>query len=103
MVVNMCLRYFAIGLCGKTSSNVPCSKQELEKEHPVLKLDFIPSLELVGKSGTGMQVAWLGHASVRVEMGEIVILTDPFFRQWASPEQFMGPEHFQGPLCTLVP
>lgn len=56
----------------KDNSNVPSSKQELDKELPVLKPYFVQNPELVGKTGTGMRVTWLGHASVLVEMDELV-------------------------------
>ncbi|XP_068525957.1 N-acyl-phosphatidylethanolamine-hydrolyzing phospholipase D isoform X1 [Anas acuta] len=88
-------------LMEKDNSNVPSSKQELDKELPVLKPYFVQNPELVGKTGTGMRVTWLGHASVLVEMDEIVFLTDPIFSQRASPVQLMGPKRFRGPPCTV--
>ncbi|XP_035170702.1 N-acyl-phosphatidylethanolamine-hydrolyzing phospholipase D isoform X1 [Oxyura jamaicensis] len=88
-------------LMEKDNSNVPCSKQELDKELPVLKPYFVQNPERVGKTGTGMRVTWLGHASVMVEMDEIVFLTDPIFSQRASPVQLMGPKRFRGPPCTV--
>ncbi|XP_030411949.1 N-acyl-phosphatidylethanolamine-hydrolyzing phospholipase D [Gopherus evgoodei] len=88
-------------LVEKNNSNIPSSKQELDKELPVLNPYFIPNPELVGKTGTGMRVTWLGHASVMVEMDGLVILTDPIFSQRASPAQFVGPKRFRGPPCTV--
>lgn len=85
----------------KDNSNVPSSKQELDKELPVLKPYFVQNPELVGKTGTGMRVTWLGHASVLVEMDELVFLTDPIFSQRASPVQLMGPKRFRPPPCTV--
>ncbi|KAM6144753.1 LOW QUALITY PROTEIN: N-acyl-phosphatidylethanolamine-hydrolyzing phospholipase D [Phoenicopterus ruber ruber] len=85
-------------LMEKNNSNVPCSKQELE-ELPVLKPYFVQP-ELAGKTGTGIRVTWLGHASVMVEMDELIFLTDPIFSQRASPTQLMGPKRFRGP-CTV--
>ncbi|KFP60666.1 N-acyl-phosphatidylethanolamine-hydrolyzing phospholipase D, partial [Cariama cristata] len=74
---------------------------ELDKELPVLKPYFIQKPELAGKTGTGMRVTWLGHASVMVEMDELVFLTDPIFSQRASPTQLVGPKRFRGPPCTV--
>ncbi|XP_050760540.1 N-acyl-phosphatidylethanolamine-hydrolyzing phospholipase D isoform X3 [Gymnogyps californianus] len=88
-------------LMEKNNSNVPCSKQELDKELPVLKPYFVQKPELAGKTGTGMRVTWLGHASVMVEMDELIFLTDPIFSQRASPTQLMGPKRFRGPPCTV--
>ncbi|NXE80908.1 NAPEP phospholipase, partial [Cochlearius cochlearius] len=88
-------------LMEKNNSNVPCSKQELEKELPVLKPYFVQKPELAGKTGTGMRVTWLGHASVMVEMDELIFLTDPIFSQRASPTQLVGPKRFRGPPCTV--
>ncbi|XP_021240199.1 N-acyl-phosphatidylethanolamine-hydrolyzing phospholipase D isoform X1 [Numida meleagris] len=88
-------------LTEKNNSNVPSSKQELDKELPVLKPYFVENPELVGKTGTGMRVTWLGHASVMVEMDELVFLTDPIFSQRASPVQLMGHKRFRPPPCTV--
>lgn len=48
-----------------------------------------------------MQVTWLGHATVLVEMDGLVLLTDPMFSQRASPMAFMGPKRYRGPPCTV--
>ncbi|KAM6320742.1 N-acyl-phosphatidylethanolamine-hydrolyzing phospholipase D [Aegotheles albertisi] len=88
-------------LMEKNNSNVPCSKQELDKALPVLKPYFVQKPELAGKTGTGMRVTWLGHASVMVEMDELIFLTDPIFSHRASPTQLMGPKRFRGPPCTV--
>ncbi|XP_066489214.1 N-acyl-phosphatidylethanolamine-hydrolyzing phospholipase D [Tiliqua scincoides] len=88
-------------LTEKDNSKVPSSKQELDRELPVLKPYFVENPELVGKIGDGMRVTWLGHASVMVEMDEITFLTDPIFSQRASPIQYAGPKRFRGPPCTV--
>ncbi|XP_008109735.1 N-acyl-phosphatidylethanolamine-hydrolyzing phospholipase D isoform X2 [Anolis carolinensis] len=79
----------------------PAPREDLDKELPVLKPYFVKNPELVGKTGSGMRVTWLGHASVMVEMDELVFLTDPIFSQRASPVQFGGPKRFRGPPCTV--
>ncbi|KAJ7329562.1 hypothetical protein JRQ81_015736 [Phrynocephalus forsythii] len=83
------------------NSNIPSSTQELDRELAVLQPYFVQNPELVGKTGAGMRVTWLGHASVMVEMDEITFLTDPIFSQRASPVQFCGPKRFRGPPCTV--
>ncbi|NWV90892.1 NAPEP phospholipase, partial [Machaerirhynchus nigripectus] len=89
-------------LMEKDNSNVPRSKQELDKELPVLQPYFVQTPEDAGKTGAGMRVTWLGHATVMVEMDELVFLTDPIFSQRASPIQLLGPKRFRGPPCTVA-
>ncbi|KAI1888510.1 hypothetical protein AGOR_G00185900 [Albula goreensis] len=75
----------------KDHSNVPSSKEVLDKELPVMEPYFVQNPQLVGQTGSGMRVTWLGHATVLVEMDDLVVLTDPVFSQRASPLQFWGP------------
>ncbi|XP_072775506.1 N-acyl-phosphatidylethanolamine-hydrolyzing phospholipase D isoform X2 [Taeniopygia guttata] len=75
---------------------------ELDKELPVLQPYFVQTPEDAGKTGAGMRVTWLGHATVMVEMDELVFLTDPIFSQRASPVQLLGPKRFRGPPCTVA-
>ncbi|NXK30351.1 NAPEP phospholipase, partial [Piprites chloris] len=88
-------------LMEKNNSNVPGS-EELDKKLPVLEPYFVQKPELAGKTGAGMRVTWLGHATVMVEMDELVLLTDPIFSQRASPSQLMGPKRFRRPPCTVA-
>ncbi|XP_032076642.1 N-acyl-phosphatidylethanolamine-hydrolyzing phospholipase D [Thamnophis elegans] len=85
----------------KDNSQVPCSKQILDTNLPVLTPYFVQNSELFGKTGDGMRVTWLGHASVLVEMDDVTFITDPIFSQRASPVQFLGPKRFRGPPCTV--
>ncbi|XP_029471325.1 N-acyl-phosphatidylethanolamine-hydrolyzing phospholipase D isoform X2 [Rhinatrema bivittatum] len=85
----------------KNNSNIPSSKEELDREFPVAEPYFIENPSLAGKTKTGVRVTWLGHASVMVEMDDLVLLTDPIFSQRASPVSFMGPRRFRGPPCTV--
>lgn len=68
---------------------------------PVLTPYFVQKPERFGKTGSGLRVTWLGHASVMVEMDDVTFLTDPIFSQRASPVQFMGSKRFRGPPCTV--
>ncbi|XP_036812451.1 N-acyl-phosphatidylethanolamine-hydrolyzing phospholipase D isoform X1 [Oncorhynchus mykiss] len=93
------LRFF---LLEKDHSNVPSSKEVLDKELPVVEPWFLRVPEAAdGAVGSGLRVTWLGHASVLVEMDGLVILTDPIFSQRASPFQFMGPKRYRDPPCTV--
>ncbi|XP_034522748.1 N-acyl-phosphatidylethanolamine-hydrolyzing phospholipase D isoform X3 [Ailuropoda melanoleuca] len=85
----------------KDHSSVPGSKEELDKELPVLKPYFIDDPEEAGVREAGLRVTWLGHATVMVEMDELILLTDPVFSSRASPSQHVGPKRFRRPPCTV--
>ncbi|XP_052576909.1 N-acyl-phosphatidylethanolamine-hydrolyzing phospholipase D isoform X1 [Peromyscus californicus insignis] len=85
----------------KNHSSVPGSKEELDKELPVLKPYFVSDPEEAGVREAGLRVTWLGHATLMVEMDELILLTDPMFSSRASPSQYMGPKRFRRPPCTI--
>ncbi|XP_069834017.1 N-acyl-phosphatidylethanolamine-hydrolyzing phospholipase D isoform X1 [Dendropsophus ebraccatus] len=85
----------------KNNSSVPNSKEELDRELPIIEPYFLQHPELTGKTKNGIRITWLGHASVMVEMDDVVFLTDPVFSQRASPFSFAGPKRFRGPPCTV--
>uniref|UniRef100_A0A8C9SQ66 N-acyl-phosphatidylethanolamine-hydrolyzing phospholipase D n=1 Tax=Scleropages formosus TaxID=113540 RepID=A0A8C9SQ66_SCLFO len=88
-------------LLDKDNSNIPTCKEVLDRELPVLEPYFIQDPQEVGQTAMGLRVTWLGHASVLVEMDDLVVLTDPVFSQRASPVQFAGPKRFRGPPCSV--
>lgn len=88
-------------LTEKNNSNIPSSKEELDQELPVIEPYFVQHPELTGKTKNGIRITWLGHASVMVEMDDLVFLTDPIFSERASPFSFVGPKRFRGPPCTV--
>ncbi|XP_018415926.1 PREDICTED: N-acyl-phosphatidylethanolamine-hydrolyzing phospholipase D [Nanorana parkeri] len=85
----------------KDNSNVPQSKEELDRELPVIEPYFVQHPESAGKTQNGIRITWLGHASVMVEMDDLIFLTDPVFSQRASPVGILGPKRFRGPPCTI--
>ncbi|XP_063783075.1 N-acyl-phosphatidylethanolamine-hydrolyzing phospholipase D isoform X2 [Pseudophryne corroboree] len=85
----------------KNNSSVPSSKEELDKHLPVIEPYFVKHPEFAGKTENGIRVTWLGHASVMVEMDDLIFLTDPVFSQRASPVGFAGPKRYRGPPCTI--
>lgn len=85
----------------KDHSSVPGSKEELDKELPVLKPYFIDEPQEAGVREAGLRVTWLGHATVMVEMDELIFLTDPVFSSRASPSQRVGPKRFRRAPCTV--
>ncbi|KAK1789460.1 hypothetical protein P4O66_015374 [Electrophorus voltai] len=89
-------------LMEKNNSNVPSSKEELDKELPVLEPYFVQNPEQCGHLDSSLRVTWLGHATVLLEMDGLVVLTDPIFSQRASPLSFMGPKRYRGPVCSVA-
>ncbi|XP_066448078.1 N-acyl-phosphatidylethanolamine-hydrolyzing phospholipase D isoform X2 [Eleutherodactylus coqui] len=85
----------------KNNSSIPSSKEELDRELPIIEPYFVQHPELTGKTKNGIRITWLGHASVMVEMDDLVFLTDPIFSERASPLSFAGPRRFRGSPCTV--
>ncbi len=50
---------------------------------------------------SGLRVTWLGHSTLLVELGELVILTDPVWAERPSPLPFLGPRRFHPPPIPL--
>ena len=50
----------------------------------------------VGK-GEALQVTWLGHSTMLIEIDGHLVLTDPVFGPRASPVSWMGPKRFHPP------
>ncbi|KAJ2707265.1 Protein-lysine N-methyltransferase efm4 [Coemansia sp. IMI 203386] len=48
-----------------------------------------------------LQVTWLGHASLLVQIDGINVLCDPVFSQRCSPVQWMGPKRFTEAPCQV--
>uniref|UniRef100_UPI00398F19DA N-acyl-phosphatidylethanolamine-hydrolyzing phospholipase D isoform X2 n=1 Tax=Pristiophorus japonicus TaxID=55135 RepID=UPI00398F19DA len=86
----------------KDHTNIPSSKAELDEGLPIIEPFFVKNPELVGSTGNGIRVTWLGHASLLVEMEGLTFLTDPIFSQRASPVQFFGPKRFRNAPCTVA-
>ncbi|XP_048864890.1 N-acyl-phosphatidylethanolamine-hydrolyzing phospholipase D isoform X1 [Brienomyrus brachyistius] len=88
-------------LFDKNNSSIPTTKEELDQKLPILEPYFIRNPERAGQTNAELRVTWLGHASVLVEMDDLVILTDPVFSQRASPVQIAGPKRFRDSPCTV--
>ncbi|KAJ2744145.1 Protein-lysine N-methyltransferase efm4 [Coemansia sp. BCRC 34301] len=48
-----------------------------------------------------MQVTWLGHASLLVQVDGATILCDPVFSQRCSPSQWVGPKRYTPAACQV--
>lgn len=72
--------------------------QELEKTLPVETPDF---QKLKNPPESDIQIMWIGHASVLVQMDGLTILADPIFSDRCSPVQFLGPKRYRPPPCKV--
>jgi L-ascorbate metabolism protein UlaG (beta-lactamase superfamily) len=66
----------------------------------------VPILEIEPESLSarptpGLRVAWLGHASVLLELDGQRLLVDPVLSEFASPFQFVGPRRMHPPPIAL--
>ena len=67
------------------------------KEHVVEKEKVLSDLK---KYQDDDYVAWIGHATFLIKLGETTIITDPVFSKNAGPLIF-GPDRFTEPALTL--
>ncbi len=63
-----------------------------------LPMRAINSDVFANSGGQGLNVAWLGHSTVLIEIEGRRILTDPVFSERISPVSFLGPKRFTGGL-----
>jgi len=57
---------------------------------------------LSGLASQALQVTWLGHSSVLIELDGLRLLTDPVLSARASPVPFAGPKRFAPPALTVA-
>ena len=74
------------------------SQDELNQVFPVLPMDWD---KVVNPPLEEIQVTWLGHASLLVQMNGVNILTDPVFSQRCSPFQWLGPKRYRPAPTSL--
>ena len=74
----------------KLDMNVP-------KDHVVKKEKVLSDLK---KYQEDDYVAWIGHATFLIKLGDTTIITDPVFSKNAGPLIF-GPKRFTDPALTL--
>lgn len=48
-----------------------------------------------------LAMTWLGHATVVVQMDNVIFITDPMFSDRASPSQMVGPKRYRDPACSV--
>jgi len=78
----------------------PMAQEELDKHFPVLQLDW-KQLENPAQSNDQIQITWLGHSSLLVQMNGSNLVMDPVFSERCSPSQWFGPRRYRQPPCTV--
>jgi N-acyl-phosphatidylethanolamine-hydrolysing phospholipase D len=48
-----------------------------------------------------IQITWIGHSTVLIQVGGLNILTDPIFSERCSPFSFLGPKRHTPPAISL--
>jgi N-acyl-phosphatidylethanolamine-hydrolysing phospholipase D len=76
----------------------PPSQAELDEHFPVLPMDWE---KIQSPSSDEIQITWLGHSGLLVQMNGCNILTDPVFSERCSPSQWFGPKRYRPPPCTI--
>lgn len=74
------------------------SQTELDQELPVLHMDWT---RLQNPENDKIQITWLGHASLLVQMNGCNLLCDPVFSQRCSPSQWFGPQRYRPLPCSI--
>lgn len=72
--------------------------QELDRNLPIERPDYE---KLNNPPQSGVQVMWIGHASVLIQFDGITVLTDPIFSARCSPSQMFGGKRYRDPPCTI--
>ncbi|MBC8180010.1 MBL fold metallo-hydrolase [candidate division KSB1 bacterium] len=76
--------------------------EELEYLFPIVSPDW----EAIRNPGAALQVTWVGHATLLIQMDGVNILTDPMFSERCSPFRFTGPKRYRPlpfPVDSLPP
>lgn len=66
---------------------------DLDQVFPLQTVDW----DSLRKPLSSLQVTWIGHASLFLQMDGCNILTDPVFSERCAPTQFAGPKRFRPP------
>jgi len=85
-------------LTSPNNSNIPRRSEELDKTLPVLKPD---KATLDSPPPNDVQVTWIGHATVLVQMDGLNILTDPVFNDYCGVARIIGVKRYRPVPCTV--
>ena len=78
----------------------PPSQPWLDEHFPVQPMDW-DRLQHPPSDGI-IQMTWLGHASLLIQVQGCTILTDPVFSQRCAPTQWNGPKRVRPPPCRIA-
>ncbi|KAJ2726638.1 Protein-lysine N-methyltransferase efm4 [Coemansia sp. Benny D115] len=83
----------------RTRGNGDANKSVAEGRAPqVVELDKA----MIESNPSGLQLTWLGHASLLVQIDGLSVLCDPVFSQRCSPSQYIGPKRFTKAPCQVA-
>lgn len=57
--------------------------------------------KLLNPQKDGLQIMWIGHATLLVQFDDFNILTDPVFLDRCSPTQYAGPKRYRPVPCEI--
>jgi N-acyl-phosphatidylethanolamine-hydrolysing phospholipase D len=77
----------------------PMLQAELDEHFPVLDMNWE---RLQNPPADEIQITWLGHSSLLVQMNGYNVVTDPVFSDRCSPSQWFGPKRFRRPPCSVT-
>jgi len=73
-------------------------KINIPSDHIIDKKEVLKNLQ---KFKNDDYVAWIGHVTFLIKLGNTIIITDPFFSKFASPFSFIGLKRFVDPAIEL--
>lgn len=74
--------------------HVPSDLDDVFPLHPV-------DWDALRKPQSRLQVTWVGHASLLIQMDGCNLLADPVFSRRCAPTQYAGPERYRPPAFTV--
>ena len=77
----------------------PPTRDYLDEHFPILPLEWN---KLQSADPAKIQITWLGHASLLVQMNGLNMLMDPVFSDRCSPSQWFGPKRYRKPPCSVA-
>ncbi|KAK3581767.1 hypothetical protein CHS0354_017209 [Potamilus streckersoni] len=90
----------------KDNSNIPKNEKDLDKELPLVTPKENPAnyAKLCQTITDGVQVMWIGHATVLVRFDGLTVLTDPIFADRCNPISNIlpvGTKRYRKAPCTV--
>ena len=86
-------------LIGKPFNALFADQPKIPKDHVLKKAKVIEGIEGTSEKNT---VTWLGHMTAMLRIDGKVILTDPWFTDYATPLPPFGPKRYVAPALKLV-